>query len=61
MGGKFVAPEQLVGLFVMVDFKKIPTFESLFLLLHLKFHFCSKSLPIFGNLIPVVSVSCVLS
>ena len=61
MGGKFVAPEKPVGEFFIVDFTKIPTFESLFFLLHLIFDFCSKSLPKFRNLFSVVSVVCILS
>ena len=39
MGDKFVAPEKPVGLFAKVDFMKSPTFESIFLLLPLKFPF----------------------
>ena len=61
IGGCEVAPESPVGLFVMVDFTEFPAFESLFLSLHLILHFCNKSLPIFGNLVSVVSVICILS
>ena len=39
-----------VGLFVMVHSMKFPNLGSIFLLLPLMFHFCNKSVPLFGNL-----------
>ena len=55
-----VAPAFPVGLFVFVDFMKCPILESLYLLLHLIFHFCKKFHPVFRNLISVTSVNCIL-
>ena len=60
IGGKLVAPERPVGLFVCVDFMKSRTLESLFWLLHLICHFCKSSEPTFGGLNSFVSVICIL-
>ena len=57
MGGRLVAPELPVGLFVLVDLTKFCNLPLLFLSLHLIFHFCNEYLPVFGEIINVVSVN----
>ena len=61
MEGKLFAPESPVGLFVFVDFKKIPNLISFFLFLFLIFRFCKTLVPLSGELLSVTSVICILS
>ena len=49
IGGKLVDPELPIAVVDIDDFKVIPIFEALLLLLLLKVHFCNKPVPIFGN------------
>ena len=61
IGGMLVAPDSLVGEDVIVDFKKLSTFAPLFFCKFLILHLGIKSEPIFGDLISVRSINCILS
>ena len=61
IGGRLVAPESPVGLFVLVDRKKFCILPLLFLSLHFIFHRCNRYPPLLGALIIVVTVICILS
>ena len=61
MGGILVAPGSLIGEDVIVVFKKLPTFAPLFLCKFLIFHLDYKQEPLFGYLISVRSINCILS
>ena len=60
-GGTLVAPGSPVGLFVFVDFIKFYNLPLLFLSLHFIRQFCNRYLAVFGALIIVVSLNCILS
>ena len=49
IGGKLVAPESPVGEFVFADFKNFPILVLPFLLVLLIFHFCNRSVSVFGD------------
>ena len=56
IGGKLVAPQLPVGLFVTVDLIKFCILPLLFLSLHLIIDCCNKQPPLLGAFIIVVSV-----
>ena len=61
IGGMLVDPLLPVGLFVCVNLRKFCILPVLFLSLHLITQFCRRYPPVFGYLIFVVSVFCILS
>ena len=56
-GCRRVALDSLVGEAVVVDFRKLPTFEQLFLCKYLVLDFGNKLSLIFGDLISVISIN----
>ena len=60
IGVNFVAPEKSVAELVTIDLKKLPALVPLFSCKISILHFGSRSYSIFGDLISVTSINCIL-